>query len=111
MRHINQTEKDKKMEATTNPLNIITDNGYSWYQNEFYRLCQIDDEKIRSKAKERFHTLNAAGTSASYWNPNEKLGYTLSFFEKSYVGHDDSHMWQSTPKPVMPTNWDNGWEL
>lgn len=98
------------MKATTDPLNIITNNGYSWYQNEFYRLCQIDDEKIRSRAKGRFHALNEAGTPASYWNPNEKLGYTLSFFEEFDCHNDDSHIWQSKPKPAMPANWDNAWE-
>ena len=56
----------------TDPMNAITDSGYSWYQNEFYRLCQIDDEKVRNKAKQQFHTLNDAGTPASYWNPKPK---------------------------------------
>ena len=53
----------------TDPMNAITDSGYSWYQNEIYRLCQIDDEKVRNKAKQQVHTLNDAGTPASYWNP------------------------------------------
>jgi len=89
----------------------ITANGYSWYQNEFYRICQIDDEACRCAAKERFHISNKNGTPASFWNPNDANGYALSFFDlEAYSTGPKSHLWCYSKSQSKFFAWDNGWE-